>query len=646
MWREWSALRKLIWLRALLAKAVAYIWAVVSGEAPLSLVNSLAKPLKSLTQYCKCVQIGTPTLDAPAPIMCNNGEVKYGWHDIITTSQLSGYGTYVSPAQAATTRAYRWLKDLPNGTYTFSVDGDYEIIVQWRDPADPTSSTAQGYENLTGWITSGVVTLDKTSGGYGIAVRRTSGTESITPSNFNGVLHVAEHGLYVGGGAVGKNLANVNADTALVGYYVSAQGVVTADANNWMYQAYIRVKPSTTYTLSISQSVYYVSISEYSKANDSGFIARKAGNAGSNTSLTITTEANTNFIRFGTNIDRAAITLEEVLGINWQVEEGATATAYEPYTETPYAPETLTVSGKNLNGGEIGNKGYTSTGSESTSTTFAGTLFKIPCKEGDKFTASWGGFTDGVSGVFVNTWKTDGTWNARQAISASSSLTYTIPAGVGTVNFTLYKTGGVTIGDDAWLQVEYGTTATDYEPYVDPQTAAVENLLSTGQFSDTQEIIAGLKNHRVRAVVFDGTEDWKQSSSNPYKVYLQVPRDGRQMFTNIKVFCSHFKPAETATWSGLQPGECLFEGMDGDYYSFDFYTDGVDRDTFKSRLAELYAAGTPLFMLVPNWDFWDHGQAPEQVTPQPLHTTEGMTIINVESNVGPVVLEAEYAQAQ
>ena len=99
---------------------------------------------------------------------------------------LTGNGTYVSPTTTAGNRAYKWL-DVPNGAYQFSVDGDYEIIVQWRDPADP-SFAAQSYENLTGWITSGTVTLDKPSGGYGVTVRRTSGT-SITPSNFDGTLY-------------------------------------------------------------------------------------------------------------------------------------------------------------------------------------------------------------------------------------------------------------------------------------------------------------------------------------------------------------------------------------------------------------------------------------------------------------------------
>ena len=52
--------------------------------------------LKALSRFGNCIQASTPTPDAPVDIMCNNGAIKYGWHDIITTSQLSGYGTYVS----------------------------------------------------------------------------------------------------------------------------------------------------------------------------------------------------------------------------------------------------------------------------------------------------------------------------------------------------------------------------------------------------------------------------------------------------------------------------------------------------------------------------------------------------------------------
>ena len=120
--------------------------------------------------------------------------------------------------------------------------------------------------------------------------------------------------------------------------------------------------------------------------------------------------------------------------------------------------------GKNLNVGELDHQGYGSTGAISTVTSFCGTLWKIKVNPGEKYTVSYGNFPDGIQGVYVSTWLADGTWNTRQAFTISGSCTYTVPENVGEVNFTLYKTGGVTIADNSWIQVEAGETATDYEP--------------------------------------------------------------------------------------------------------------------------------------------------------------------------------------
>lgn len=50
----------------------------VTGVSPLLLAAALKKPIKSLTQYGLCSQADTPTPSSPVPIMCNNGEIKYG----------------------------------------------------------------------------------------------------------------------------------------------------------------------------------------------------------------------------------------------------------------------------------------------------------------------------------------------------------------------------------------------------------------------------------------------------------------------------------------------------------------------------------------------------------------------------------------
>lgn len=143
-------------------------------------------------------------------------------------------------------------------------------------------------------------------------------------------------------------MADVNADTGLIGYYISTSGVLTYDPNNWLYREFIPVEPGTTYTLSFSEVMYFVTISEYSTAEDSGFIRRNAGATGGNTSLTITTRSDAHFIRFGTNFDRTRVTLDRVLSVNWMLNEGGTALPYQPYVDggfyTDGTPEVLTVS--------------------------------------------------------------------------------------------------------------------------------------------------------------------------------------------------------------------------------------------------------------------------------------------------------------
>lgn len=48
----------------------------VTGNAPITLANALAKAIVSLTQYGLCAQASTPTPSSPVDIKCNNGVLK------------------------------------------------------------------------------------------------------------------------------------------------------------------------------------------------------------------------------------------------------------------------------------------------------------------------------------------------------------------------------------------------------------------------------------------------------------------------------------------------------------------------------------------------------------------------------------------
>lgn len=69
--KRWSTLRKLLCLRIM--QGAAAVLETVTGNAPLTLANAIARPIVSLTQTGLCTQAATPTPSAPVDIMCNNG---------------------------------------------------------------------------------------------------------------------------------------------------------------------------------------------------------------------------------------------------------------------------------------------------------------------------------------------------------------------------------------------------------------------------------------------------------------------------------------------------------------------------------------------------------------------------------------------
>lgn len=142
------------------------------------------------------------------------------------------------------------------------------------------------------------------------------------------------------------NLVNMVTDNVDLGHYISANGVYSESVSNFLYVPYIKVQPNTTYTLSFSEELYYITISEYSANDRTGFIQRNEGTTGGNTSLTITTQATTQYIRFGSNPygNSNTVTMEQVLAINWMLAKADTPQTYIPYGQiyTDGTVETIT----------------------------------------------------------------------------------------------------------------------------------------------------------------------------------------------------------------------------------------------------------------------------------------------------------------
>ena len=435
-------------------------------------------------------------------------------------------------------------------------------------------------------------------------------------------------------GVLGNNLLEVTDANIVVGKYINNNGEVTTSLPNLYFQRFVAVKANTAYTLSTSEALNYANFMEYDA--DGVFIKRTlygSSSAPAGKAVTHTMGASTAFVIVGSNINATKhpeVTKDVVKGIKWMFNEGSSAKTYEAYRAGySYGGEDgIEVYGKNLSVGELIGKGYASTGSVSTSTTFCGNLHKIPCKEGQKFVVSWGNLPDGLNGVFVNTWKTDGSWNARQAISASDSLTFTIPSGVGEVNFTLYKTGGITIAEDTWMQVELGETATPYEPSIAPTTISITSLLlGVGDYADAQDIIKGVITRKVGIKVLDGFEDITKTSG----VYLIDLGDKKA--TNDNVLCSHFSFIKKTSVSS-HTNNLTISSMSNSKVTIR-YNAIADEEAFRQFLHREYAKGTPVIVVYPLAT-----ETTESVTPQTLSNPKGEVTIVRDAEVSGLPMEA------
>lgn len=442
------------------------------------------------------------------------------------------------------------------------------------------------------------------------------------------------------------NIANVNAQTVLVGYYISASGVVTADIYNWIYKEYIPVSPNTTYTLTMSQSVYYISISEYSTASDSGFVIRKAGSAGTNTTLTITTGATTNFIRFGANLDRTVVTLAKVLAINWQLNKG-NSMPYQPYVEgglyTDGTVETINVHGKNLFDKNTALLGDIATNGSYVSRTYRVVSDYIPVRFGQNFVGS-GTLrdTDGVeytANVIKAFYKADKSYIAGSRASVTSG-TFIIDnsecAYMRIVFFNQSLVAGKTVSlENSVLQVEQGSTATAYQPYYNGGTATAEMLLKVGNYTDEQEILSGAVTRKVGVKVFDGSETITISSSGA--MISQIP--GVAIGATNNPINTHFA-LETSPTS-LTVGKQRFGASGTQIYSANYYMKPLTSTTvsnFKQWLAQQYAAGTPVIVVYPLAT-----PTAESVAGQTLQVTDGDNVLEItQASMTGLELEAKY----
>lgn len=517
--KDWSLMKRLIWIRAIRGGGGhSWAWQLLTGTAPLTLPSAVSHPLKSLTQYGLCVQDGTPTPDAPVPILCNNGEIK-----------------------------------------------------------------------------------------------------------------------------VSRNLCDVVSANIVVGKYINNSGVESSDTANFYYAQFIPVTAGETYTMSTSSSIWYFSVMQYDSAKT--FLRRTiwgATNTPVGTEKTFSIGADCAYIRFGSNMKKATISEADVLAVDWMLTQTATAQTFRPYGEiyTGGTPEVLTVSGKNLlDPSAVTAKKYiNASGQELPSQSPIGWLNHsdyIAVAAGEDYTLSVTG-ADGGSNTIAFNW-----FDANKTILATRP-TQNVTSGTTAYTFTstapadaAYLIVNFIVGTN--VMVEESSTATDYQPYAQPQTVTVPMLLGLDDtYRDAEELISGIKTGKVRVVVFDGTETWTRVNYNNLNYYINDVT-GINADAEKQLLCTHF--GVSARGTPAVGCVCVRSGRNGFLFTpLDQTIDTVVK--FNAFLAGEYAGGTPVIMVYPLAT-----ETTEQTTAHSLHTSAGTNVVDVSAAVEGVTVAVEYAKS-
>lgn len=305
---------------------------------------------------------------------------------------------------------------------------------------------------------------------------------------------------------------------------------------------------------------------------------------------------------------------------NFQVEYGDTATAYEPYTggipsPSPDYPQelksvknpTVNIYGKNLLNADmlVGGSfvkdatGYTFTKLQNTATS---ATYPLNLPAGD-YVLSWGEIERTAESYRVYINYTDGTQQLTGLTNlGSNKLRISTSSGIKDIRLSLASNVTVnTYVKFAWLQLEAGTDATEYEPYVQKQSIDNDYSLSGIQLKsggyhshidtdgnkwicDEIDFERGVYVKRVNELVCDGTEGWVDSTTYPAYT-LMLPR---QAATGL---CTHMNRLTVTE---------LRNGQQGVYLEWSGYALVQMKEYFptlsgfEAFLAEQYANGTPV----------------------------------------------------
>ena len=295
------------------------------------------------------------------------------------------------------------------------------------------------------------------------------------------------------------------------------------------------------------------------------------------------------------------VTLQPMLVL----EEDKSVTEYEQYGASPSIEYEATIESvgdsgsikidiknKNFFDGKIELGGYAgSTGTPYSATDRVRSINKTDLLAGTYIISSSGALL-----VAVQCWNSDETYNREYVNSNGSELTFTLEND-SKIHITVVNPKLL----NSKIQIERGSTATDYvEHQSQTKTLYVQQpLRSVRDVKDRFINKDGVwyERHDIPRLILKGTEDWNVAystqTSEKYQAYqLQLNDIASSWEIANTILCSHFRNVTGAiVWAKSEEGICSDTNN-----KLIICTDILTLDEFKTKLAELYNAGTPVIV--------------------------------------------------
>lgn len=360
----------------------------------------------------------------------------------------------------------------------------------------------------------------------------------------------------------------------------------------------------------------------------------------------VTIPTNTVFFRL------AVLTTD--VNIKVQIEEGTTATEYEPYRKYDIP---IVNSGKNMlsypynyttrteNGLTFTDNGDGSIKINGTPTIQTGFMFRNQIIDAIDKTKAYvlSGGKDGNVALRIDfyngtTWKNlVNTGNDGKAIIDFTKMNFDYTR----VSVSLIVKAN-TVCDNITIkpQLELGKTATEYEPYRVPVTANIyldEPLRKIGDYADYIDFKGQRVVRKVKEITFDGTENWVVYQKSSNMIYLSIMNNN--LSRTFDGYSTHFrfddKPTTNPSFVIVNRSTLgnvvvrLYQKSDNIVYS--------TADEFKTFLAEQYNSGNPVKLLCHYYNTVE-----ETISLPALKTFKGTNVMSVDTSVQPSNIKAKY----